>query len=250
MYALSNAAFASGLSSLMIVIIGWLLGLYLLKRYVSSPDYNTLALAVILISVGSVWLTIAINFLFALLDIPFLTSLPYLFIVGWIPGVVSLATVYVFTSIVKTEYLKPAMIIFTLFLAVNILISYILIPFGYLGFKVEDALTIQAASGGDLPNASTTGFFSLLSGISIIIMFITAIFFLITAYRTSIPLVKARAGLLGIGLILISFLIIFDSVFPTNQISILIILRFGVVIALFIIAISIVLPKKIFKNLE
>ena len=181
---------------------------------------------------------------------PFLKSLPYLLIVGWIPGVVSLATGYVFISIVKEEYLKPAMIILGLFLVVNIIISYIFIPFDLLGFKVDNALTIQPAIGGNLPNASTNGFFSLLSIVSIIIILLTAVFFLITAYNTNIQLVKARAGLLGIGLLFASFLIIFDSILPIEQISLLIILRFGVVVCLFIMAMAITLPRRIFKNLS
>ena len=247
---LSNAGLASGLSSLLIVIIAWILALYLLKRYFASPDNNTLALAIILISVGSVWLAISINFIFALGNMAYLEQLPYLLIVGWIPGVVGLATGYVFITIVKEEYTKPVMVIFGIFFVINTIISYILIPFNLLGFKFDDALTFSPSTSGDLPNASTSGYFSILSIISIIIILITSIFFLITAYRTNIPLVKARAGLLGIGLLLIAIFIPFDSFLPTEQIGILLIVRFGVVISLFVVSMAITLPKRIFKNLS
>ena len=247
--SLSNIAFGSGLSSLVIVLIGWILGLYLLKRYFSSPDNNTLALAVILISVGSVWLAIAINFLLALLNMSFLDSLPYLFLVGWIPGVVGLATGYVFISIVKEEYLKPTMIIFGLFFVINTLVIYVLIPFNYLDLKVEDALQFSNQVSGELPNASTLGYFQALSVISIVIMLATAIFFIITAVRTTIPLVKARAGLLGIGLLMVSILITFDSIIEINDLLVLLTVRVIIVVALFILAMAITLPKRIFKNL-
>ena len=247
--SLSNIAFGSGLSSLVIVLIGWILGLYLLKRYFSSPDNNTLALAVILISVGSVWLAIAINFLLALLNMSFLDSLPYLFLVGWIPGVVGLATGYVFISIVKEEYLKPVMIVFGLFFVINTLIIYLLIPLNYFGLKVDDALQFSNLQTGELPNASTLGYFRILSVISILIMLATAIFFIITALRTTIPLVKARAGLLGIGLFMVSVLITFDSVIEITDLLVLLTVRVVIVIALFILAMAITLPKRIFKNL-
>ena len=247
--SLSTVAFGSGLSSLIIVLIGWILGLYLLKRYFSSPDTNTLALAVILISVGSVWLVIAINFLLALNGSAYLDSLPYLFIVGWIPGVVGLATGYVFISIVKEEYLKPVMFLFGLFFVINTVVIYVLIPFNILGFKVDSALQFSDLKPGELPNASTQGIFQILSVISILIMLATAIFFIITAIRTTIPLVKARAGLLGIGLLMVSILITFDTLIEISDLLILLTVRVVIVIALFILAMAITLPKRIFKNL-
>lgn len=251
--SLSTVAFASGLSSLMIVLIGWILGLYLIKRYFSSPDNNTLALAVILISVGSVWLAIAVNFIIALLNPSspsYLESLPYLLLVGWIPGVVGLATGYVFISIVKEEYLKPTMIVFGLFFAVNTIIIYVLIPFKVSGFKIEDALKFNPYTVSELPDASTLGYFSILSVISILIMLATSIFFIITAVRTNIPLVKTRAGLLGVGLLLIGLLISFDSVLTITDLLILLTVRIVIVIGLIILAMAITLPRRIFKNLS
>lgn len=245
---LSNLAFASGFSSLIIVIIGWLLGLYLIMRYLSSPDNNTLALAVILISVGSVWIAIAINFILALLGDSFINELTYVLLLGWIPGVVGLAVGYVFMSIVKEEYLKPTMIIFGIFFVINTLINYVFIPFNILGLSPTSSITIITTSG-ELPNATTTGVFSLLSAVTIVIMFATAIFFIITAVRTDIPLVKARAGLLGLGFIIISILIVFDSLLDINDLVLLVLLRIFIVIGLFIMAIAITLPKRLFKNL-
>lgn len=245
---LTNLAFASGLSSLMIVIIGWLLGLYLVKRYLASPDNNTLALAVILISIGSVWLAIAINFILALLGMSFLQPLPYILLIGWIPGVVGLAIGYVFISIIKEEYLKPTMIIFGLFFIVNAVINYVLIPFNYFNFSPETSITFDTPIN-DLPNATTAGLFRYLSIITIIIMLVTSIFFILTAVRTDIPLVKTRAGLLGIGFLMISILIAFDSVFNLTDLLVLVAVRVLIVIGLFIMAMAITLPKRIFKNL-
>ncbi len=251
--SLSTVAFASGLSSLIIVLIGWILGLYLIKRYLSSPDNNTLALAVILISVGSVWLAIAVNFIIALLNPTspaYLEPLPYLLLVGWIPGVVGLATGYVFISIIKEEYLKPTMVIFGLFFIINTIIIYVLIPLKFPGFKVDDALQFNAYTAKELPDASTLGYFSILSIISILIMLATSIFFIITAIRTDIPLVKTRAGLLGIGFLLIGLLISFDSVFTITDLLILLTVRIVIVIGLIILAMAITLPRRIFKNLS
>ena len=245
---LSNLAFASGLSSLMIVIIGWLLGLYLVKRYLSSPDNNTLALAVILISVGSVWIAIAINFILALLGDPFINELTYVFLLGWIPGVVGLAVGYVFMSIVKEEYLKPTMVIFAIFFVINTVINYVFIPLNILGLSPTSSITFTNTAG-ELPNGTTVGVFRLLSAVTIVIMFATALFFILTAVRTDIPLVKTRAGLLGTGFLIISILIIFDSLLDINDITILVLLRFLIVIGLFIMAMAITLPKRIFKNL-
>ena len=99
---LSSLALTSGLTSLMIVLIGWILGIYLVSRYFSTDkNTNTLALAFILISVGSVWLSIAVNFIFALLNQPFLDNTVYVLLIGWIPGVTLLSIEYVFTSFVK-----------------------------------------------------------------------------------------------------------------------------------------------------
>lgn len=246
---LSNLAFASGLSSLLIVIIGWLLGLYLIMRYLSSPDKNTLALAVILISVGSVWIAIAINFILALLGMAFLNELPYVLLLGWIPGVVGLAVGYVFMSIVKEEYLKPTMILFGIFFVINTIINYVFIPFNIFGLSPTSSITFGTTPLGELPNATTTGIFGILSAVTIVIMFATAIFFILTAVRTDIPLVKTRAGLLGAGFLMISILIVFDSLIDINDITILVILRFLIVISLFIMAMAITLPKRIFKNL-
>jgi hypothetical protein len=246
---LSNLGFASGISSLMIVLIGWALGLYLVKRYLATPDKNTLALAVILISVGSVWLAISVNFLLTLLGQPFLEETPYILLIGWIPGVVGIAIGYVFTSIVKEEYLKPAMIIFGLFFVINTTITYVFIPFSILNFTVQDAITFSTATG-QLPDATTSGFFRLLSIMTIVIMIATSIFFIITAVRTNIPLVKTRAGLLGVSLLLVALLITFDSIFPTEDIFILVGLRFFVVIGLFIMSLAIILPKRIYRPIN
>ena len=250
--SLSTVAFGSGLSSLLIVLIGWILGLYMLKRYFSSPDNNTLALAVILISVGSVWSAITVNFFIALTSSStpvYLDQIPYLMLVGWIPGVVGLATGYVFISIVKEEYLKPTLFIFGLFFIINTVIIYVFIPFNLFGFKVDDALQFSAQMAGELPDASTKGYFLILSVISILIMLATSIFFILTAIRTNIPLVKTRAGLLGVGLLLIGLLMPFDSVIETNDLLILLTVRILIVISLFILAMAITLPKRIFKNL-
>lgn len=246
---LSNIAFTSGVTSLMIVIIGWILGLYLLKRYLSSPDNNTLALAIILISVGSVWLSIAINFIFALTNQPYLGNTAYILVIGWIPGVTGLTIAYVFTSIIKEEYLKIAMIIFGIIFIINMIIVYVLIAFDIAGFSWKDAINFTATPVTELPNASTVGYFLLLSVISIVIMLATSIFFILTALRTDIPLVKARAGLLGVGFLMIAILITFDSIIDITDILQLVIVRILIVIGLFILAIAITLPKRIFKNL-
>lgn len=250
--SLSNVAFASGFTSLLIVLIGWALGLYLIKRYLSARDNNTLSLAVILITVGSVWLAIAVNFIIALSSSGnpvYLDPLPYLFLVGWIPGVVSLATGYVFMSIVKEEYLKVTLIILGIFCIVNLIAIYIFIPLNVPGFKIADTLTFSTYSATELPNATTSGLFSVFSILSIIIMLITSVFFIITAVRTTIPLVKARAGLLGIGLLLIALLISFDSIINITDLLILVSVRVVIVIGLIILAMAITLPRRIFKNL-
>lgn len=247
--ALSDLAFASGLSSLLIVLIGWLLGVYLIKRYLSSPDNNTLALAVILISVGSVWLAIAINFVFALLNMSYLDKLTYILLIGWIPGVVGLAVGYVFMSIVKEEYLKPTMIIFGIFFVINMVVNYVFIPIGYLGLDPESSITFGPPSTTELPDATTNGVFKYLSALTIVIMLITAIFFILTAVRTDIALVRTRAGLLGVGFLIVSLLIPFDSVIGTDILFVLVAVRFAIVIGLFIMAMAITLPKRIFKNL-
>ena len=250
--SLSTVAFASGLSSLLIVLIGLILGLYMLKRYLSSPDNNTLALAVILISVGSVWSAIAVNFIIALLagsSTPqYLEQIPYLMLVGWIPGVVGLATAYILVSIVREKYLKLTLLIFGIFFVLNTVIIYILIPLNVPGFKVDDALTFSTPADG-LPNASTAGYFLILSVISIVIMLATALLFIVTALKTTIPLVKTRAGLLGTGFLLISVFLTFDSIIATDNLIILLTVRIIVVIGLFILAMAITLPKRIFKNL-
>jgi len=246
--SLSALAFTSGVSSLMIVIIGWALGLYLFKRFLSSPDNNTLALAVIMVGVGSVWLAIAINFVLNLLGMNYLDPLPYILILGWIPGVIVVAIGYVFISIVKEEYLKPAMIIFGLFFVINTLIIYVFIPFNQFGFKIDDAIVFTNAAN-ELPDASTIGFFRILSLVSIVIMLATSIFFIITSIRTDIPLVKTRAGLLGLGLLIVSILITFDSIINTDSIYVLVFVRLAIVIGLFILVMGITLPKRIFKNL-
>ena len=246
---LTEIAFTSGITSLMIVVIGWILGLYLLKRYLSSPDKNTLALAVILISVGSVWLAIAINFIFALTNQPYLGNTAYILVIGWIPGVTGLAIAFVFTSIMKEEYLTYAMIIFGLIFIINMLIVYGLIAFNIDGLSWKDEISFTATPNTELPNASTVGYFLVLSVISIVIMLATSIFFIITSFRTDIPIVKARAGLIGIGLLIIAILITFDSVIDLTDIVSLVIVRILIVVGLFILAIAITLPKRIFKNL-
>ena len=250
---LSSLALTSGLTSLMIVLIGWILGIYLVSRYFSTDkNTNTLALAFILISVGSVWLSIAVNFIFALLNQPFLDNTVYVLLIGWIPGVTGLSIAYVFTSIVKEEYLRYAMIIFGLIFIINMIVVYVFIAFGIAGLSWQDAIIFSPipTPAGELPNASTAGYFLILSTVSIVIMLATAIFFIITAMRTNIKLVKTRAGLLGAGLLIISIFIIFDSVVNIDNILILVLVRIVIVIGLFILAIAITLPKRIFKNLS
>ena len=245
--SLSNIAFASGLSSLMIVVIGWVLGLYLFKRYLSDKDNkNTLALAILLMSIGSVWLSISVNFILALMGNEFLNELPYILIIGWIPGVVLISVGYMFISIVKEEYLKLVMFVTFAIFVINLIIVYGLILFGY--FPISDQISFVTPVNG-LPDASTTGFFQILTITSIIFMAITSIFFIYTSFKTTIPIVKTRARLLGVGLLLSSVTIIFDSVLPPENITLLLGIRLIIVFSLFILAMGITLPKRIFKNL-
>ena len=204
--ALTDLAFASGFSSLLIVLIGYVLGLYLLSRYRSNPDKNTLALAVVLISIGSVWLAIAVNFILSLAGYEFLQELPYMLLLGWIPGVTGITLGYMFVSIVKEEYLKPALVLFGLFFIADVAVMYVIVPFGIGDFTISSVLTFTQPPN-DLPNASVSGIWRIFVLISIVIMLLIALFFLLTALRTDIKRVRARAGLLGIGLIITTVLL-------------------------------------------
>lgn len=244
---LSDVAFASGLSSLMIVIIGWILGIYLLIRYKSNPDKNTLALAIVLISIGSVWLAVSVNFLLALSGLNFLDDLTYVLLIGWIPGVTGVTLGYMFVSIVKEEYLKPTMVIFSILLVIDIIMMYILVPFGI--WEVSQVISFKNTPDG-IPDASVEGIYKIFSYVSIIVMIITSLFFILTAKRTDIRRVKRRAGLLGIGLLISTISLIFDSVAPTEDLFILLTVRIVVVFGLIIMSMGITLPKMFFGDLE
>ena len=81
-------------------------------------------------------------------------------------------------------------------------------------------------------------------------MILISLFFILTAFRTSIKRVRARAGLLGLGLLISTVLLVFDSLFAPSDLIGLLTVRIGVMIGLIIMSMGITLPKMFFKNLD
>ncbi len=245
--SLSTLSYTYGLTGLLIVISAIIIAIYLLYAYVKSEDQSslTLILAIQVFIMGSPWFGVSTNFLTAYLGHDYVGDQSYMMLASfWIFGLP--AALYVTVSLVSPDRTK-------IILALSIIISmlmffmvYVLVP-----AKVIDITTIfqsSPAEPGGLPDAKFIGFLGLYLGLSIATILISGFLFMLTAYRTQISLVKARALPIGSGFIVYAIFGFLDGVVNINLELLVVIVRLGIFFSLILVMLGVTIPGFIFNR--
>jgi hypothetical protein len=244
---LTSLSYTYGITGLLIVISSILIAGYLLLIYTRSKDQSTLTLvlAILVFVMGSPWIGISTNFLTALFDREYIGDRGYILLASfWIFGLPP--ALYVTTSLINPDKTK-------LYLALSLVISmimffvvYALIPADII--QISSVFESTPAESGGLPDAKYKGILGLYLIITIGVLLISGIMFILTAYRTQIPLVKARAIPIGIGQLFYSILGAIDGILAINSEILVLFVRIGIFVSLFLLMIGVTLPKIIFKR--
>lgn len=244
---LSTLSFTYGITGLFIVLSSIIIAIYLLYAYARSQDQSslTLILAIQIFVMGSPWIGVSTNFLTAYAGHEYIGDLNYLMLTSfWIFGLP--AALYVTVSLISPEKTKIIVALSIIISMIMFFVVYALIPADFIDVKSVFAST-PAQSGG-LPDAQYTGFLGLYLAFSIAVILLAGIMFIVTARRTQIPLVKARAIPIGSGFIVYAIFGFLDGVVDINLELLVVIIRIGILISLVLLMIGVTIPGFIFNR--
>jgi len=244
---LSSLSLMNGITGISIVIASFLIAGYLLIVYTKSKDSSslTLVLAMMVFIMGSPWMGISTNFLTAYFDRPYIGDIGYILLASfWIFGLPP--ALYVTTSLINPDKTKMYLSISLIMAMIMFIFVYILVPSGLI--SISSVFESTPAEPGGLPDAKYKGIIALYLVLTIVVLFISGIMFMITAYRTNIPLVKGRAIPIGIGMLTYSLFGLIDGIASIDLELVLLLVRFGILISMFLLMLGVTLPGFIFKR--
>ena len=123
---------------------------------------------------------------------------------------------------------------------------YILVPADII--DITTVFESTPAEPGGLPDAKFIGLLGLYLALTIAILIVSGVMFMLTAYRTYIPLVKARAIPIGLGFLIYSLFGLIDGIASMNLEVIVLIVRIGILVSLLLVMMGVTLPGFIFKR--
>lgn len=247
--SLDSISFMSGLSGLLIVLVGYLLAFYTFYLFSKSKSYQTLALALTLLCTSSVWLGVTSNFVLYIMtnsESSFLTEKSYFFLISWPLGILIPVTVFLTTSFIGQKYQKIVVGISVLIGLIWIVIAYILVP---IKFMALSSLFVVQYNKGSLPDSSFIGITLLLTLLGLITMAVSGALFLATGRSSLDRVAKLRGLYLGSGYILFALASLGDAMSDVvSSEYFIIVVRLLVIVSFILISIAILKPKRIFES--
>lgn len=245
LHQLNDFAVIGGLTSLLIVFTTLIIVIYLLYAYFQQRKTLTLVLAFMIFAMGASWFGVTSNFILVSLDQVAFVGIPYMMLASfWIWG--SPTATYVATSFIKPEWTKILTGFFVLLALIFFTLIYILVPLNIV--PLDSVFSSTPAGSGGLPDAEFKGIIRLYLVVCIGTIVVCGIFFIFTAFKTEIPVVKARGILLGSGSILFGLAGFLDGGVDITSEPVLVIVRLLLITALISIFLSVTLPGFIFKR--
>jgi len=241
--ALDNISFASGITACLIVTTAFLICLYLLYMVWKQRKGQTIGLTVMVFSMGAPWIGASVNFLLYMLTETTMDERAYMMLASfWIWAAPSAA--YVTASFLKPEWKKGLTLFFLATTLVFFGIIYILMPLNIV--PIETIFTGSPTANSPLPDANFLGITKLYLVMCIGTILVCGSLFLFTAYRSEIPLAKARGYLIGSGSIMFALTGFIDGGIELTAIEQIVIVRILLTIALILVFLGITVPKFIF----
>ena len=244
---LTLLSYTYGLTGLLIVLSSIIIAIYLLYSYVKSKESSTLTLilAIQIFIMGSAWFGVSTNFLTAFFGHDYIGDRSYLLLSSfWIFGLP--CALYVTVSLVSPEKTKLVLSISLIITILMFFVVYILVPADII--DINTVFQSTPAEPGGLHDAKFIGFLALYLVLSIVSILISGFFFLLTAYRTQIPLIKARANPIGVGFLLYAIMGFIDGVAEINLEIVVLAVRLGILMSLILVMIGVTLPGIIFNR--
>ena len=245
--SLSTLSYTYGITGLLIVIFSILIAIYLLYAFVKSEEQSslTLILAIQVFIMGSPWFGVSTNFLTAYLGHDYIGDQSYLMLASfWIFGLP--AALYVTVSLISPERTKIILALSIIISMLMFFVVYILVPAKVI--NVSTVFQSSPAEAGGLPDAKFIGFLGLYLGISIIVILVSGFLFMLTAYRTQLPLVKARAFPIGSGFIIYAIFGFLDGVVNINLELVVVVVRLGILASLILVMLGVTIPGFVFNR--
>ena len=244
---LTTLSYTYGLTGLLIVISAILIAIYLLYAYVKSEEQSplTLVLAIQVFIMGSPWFGVSTNFLTAYFGHDYIGDRGYLLLASfWIFGLP--AALYVTVSLISPEKTKLILALSLVISMIMFFVVYILVPADII--EINTVFESTPAEPGGLPDAKFIGLLGLYLALTIAVLIVSGVMFIVTAYRTKISLVKARAIPIGLGFLIYSVFGLIDGIANMNLGIIVLIVRIDILISLLLVMIGVTLPGFIFKR--
>ncbi len=242
---ISSIGAITGLSSLLIVIFSYVLGLIVLRSFFRDPNPDTrkktLMLAIGLIGLGSNWLASSLNFLTVVMMAQNINPILYIMLLGTALGVSGIAWSYVAFSFFESPIIKGAGFVIAWGASVlSIVISLFLIPFNVI--TVSDVLTFESKEGIVL--AEFQGIMLVIVIILLGIILILSPIFIYSGVQWKDVDIKVfiRGLFLGIGLLLFLVFSVGDAFLPADVV-LLFVIRSGVLLSFVILFLGITVPE-------
>ena len=231
--------YASGITSLLIVMLGIVLMIIMLNKYYKTKDDSTLMLALFFMGCGCVWLGIVCNFISYLVGAQFLERDIYFYSFAWSLALIMVSLVFILSNLIEFNRIDLIKLVklFSIILALAYLICiYLFIPLNLT--NVNDFLITQYYTDS-LPDSSVAGYMKIFVAIMIIMVLVIAFTFISTGRHSFDNLAKYKMYCIGFGMALFSVLTVFDGLISGLNVLLLIIIRLLVISSLLLIYIGI-----------
>ena len=236
----------TGLSSLLIVILSYILGLIVLRSFFRDPNPDTrkktLMLAIGLMALGSNWLASSANFLLVIQLGNNIDPVLYIMLLGTALGVTGITWSYVAFSFFENPMIKGTGFVIAWGASVlSIVISLFLIPFNVI--TVSDVLTFNPTPEG-IVLAEFKGIMLVIVIILLGIILILSPIFIYSGVQWKDVDIKVfiRGLFLGIGLLLFLVFSVGDAFLPADVV-LLFVIRSGVLLSFVILFLGITVPE-------
>lgn len=232
----------AGIITLIPMLIGYIMTILSIIKYFQKKNQLLLLSAIIFFSLVSSWIGVTIVFLAAVFNLPPPNDQLYLFSYSW--AVPLLATTWNFVTaslFKKKQYLKYIV------LGIMGILDVLFIVFIYvLGeYTVETLEGLIYKDSTFLPPAS----YILYAFVASVLLFICPVYFWVS-YRSEQRVIKFKSIMIGIGSALFAIVAVLDGAIPLGNITVVIIIRFVLTIALVLLFLGYNTPIFIVNKLE
>ncbi|MFX0116006.1 MAG: hypothetical protein ACFFB3_15760 [Candidatus Hodarchaeota archaeon] len=253
---LKDLGILAGLTSIVLVIISFVLGLYFIIRSFEGKNFERqrFLTGIGIIGLGGTWFGGVIQFLLIILTGDYLDVKLHTYLIAWAPALASLVWIFLVFSLVKPEWRNYAMISISIVTLAFLIFTYGLVSLGDIETSTRDngetkvnlvdGISEQSISNDSgFPNQRYLGIPGLIIALYVVLLILlVGGVFLWTSIRTQSLEIKWKARLVGFGVVVYGFIATIDAFL--DPIAVVIILtRFLIICSFFLIALGYTLPK-------